>query len=343
MRRSQRGFSLIEMLIVVAVISVIMILVYSLLEETIHTTMFNESHNDLAIMSQRAVNLLQAEVIQTRIAYEEDATGAEYRSALAFPAGSPPIWADSFLPIFNESGELDPDAAGARNTGNALLIARQLAPLSIMYDHDGSPATANIEFLADRYRFEYVYLSPNSKRFARVYDTLDLMMSTSGEYADFFQLASLGAATDRVVQQIRNAGIQRAWNPGQTLNNSFYDLSGALDDVFDPPINRPTIPIVRSATLLRELLGGRISGRMNYSVAYDPPAALPRIPLPPFVPIRVYAQPDPAEPGFPSGFEVKVVGPARNRKVMTRVVLMSNYRVNSYESQQGFVVTAARF
>jgi len=90
------------------------------------------------------------------------------------------------------------------------------------------------------------------------------------------------------------------------------------------------------------MLGGRISGKMDYSVAYVPTVGS-AIPLPALTPIRVYAQPDSAAPGFPSGFEVKIVGPARNRQVMTRVVLMSNYRVNSYESQQGFVITAARF
>ena len=49
-------------------------------------------------------------------------------------------------------------------------------------------------------------------------------------------------------------------------------------------------------------------------------------------------------PGFPSGFEVKVAGPSRNRKVMTRVVLMSHYAGRKrYEAQQAFVITAARF
>lgn len=349
MRRSQRGFSLIEMLIVLAIISVIMIIVFSLIEETVHTTMFNESHNDLAIMSQRGMNTLQAELLQTRVAFEEDATGAEYRSALAFPAGSPAVWSDSFLPIIDTAGEIEPDAAGTRLTGNALLIARQLPPLSIMYDHDDDITTDDVEFLADRYRFEYVYLSPNPKRFALDYQTLDLMMSTSGEYADFFQLSAMGSATSELARKLITPDspdvvpILRAWDPGQSLNNAFYDLGGALDDTFNAPVNRPTIPILTTKSLFRELLGGRISGKMDYSVAYLAPPPLRPIPLPALTPLSVYAEPDPAEPGFPSGFEVKIVGPARNRKVMTRVVLMSNYRANYFESQQGFVVTAARF
>ena len=256
--------------------------------------------------------------------------------------------ADSFLPVVNETGQIEPDAVGVRNTGNALLIARQLAPLSVMYDHDASLATPDVEYLADRYRFEYVYLSPNPKRFASEFQTVDLMMSTSDVYADFFQLSSLGGATSDVVRKLMAPDdpevqpIQRAWNPGQPLNNAFYSLSGALDDVFNLPLNNPTIPIRTTVSMLRGMLGGRISGKMDYSVAYTSPAGTS--PPPPVLnPIRIYAQPESSDPGFPSGFEVKIVGPARNRQVMTRVGLMSNYRANHYESQQGFVVTAARF
>jgi hypothetical protein len=59
--------------------------------------------------------------------------------------------------------------------------------------------------------------------------------------------------------------------------------------------------------------------------------------------MRVFSWAVSGRPGFPSGLEVKVAGPAGNRQVMTRIVLMSHYGVKSYESQQGFVITAARF
>jgi len=56
-----------------------------------------------------------------------------------------------------------------------------------------------------------------------------------------------------------------------------------------------------------------------------------------------YAQPDANYPKFPAGFEVKIAGPSGHRKVAVRLVLMANYRASTYESQQGFVTTAARF
>lgn len=336
MRHSQRGFSLMEITVVLAIVSVVMILVYSLIEETMQVTMFNESHNDLAILSQSAVNALQAEVVQTKLAFEEDATGSAYRAALTMP-GDVTVWADSLLPVFAAAGQIEPDPVSQRFTGNSLLVARQLEPLTITYDDDGSGLTPEVEFLADRYRFEYVYLARTGvKSFSGSGMSLDLMMSTSGEYADYFQLSSMSAAaTSRVVQKLAAAGLSRAWNPGQALNNAFYTLAGAVDGTFDAPLNAPAIPVVQTKSLLRGLMGGRISGRMDYSVAFGQ--------FPILTPVRVFAQPDPSEPGFPSGFEVKIAGPARNRQVMTRLVLMSHYGVKRYESQQAFVVTAARF
>ena len=347
--RSQRGFSLMEITVVLAIVSVVMILVYSLIEETMQVTLFNESHNDLAILSQSSVNTLQSGIQQARFAFEEDALGTSYRSALTSMPSDVTPWADSRLPLFAAAGEIEPDIASQRFTGNSLLLARQLEPLTVMYDHDGSALTPQVEFLADRYRFEYYFLGrSNAKSFAGSGMTLDLLVSRSAEYADYFQLDSLDTVTTgRIAQRLIAAGMTRAWNPGEQLNSAFYTLAGATDGVFNAPINNATIPVVHTTTLLRPFFGVHddqqrfaggmgISGRIDYSIAFGT-FSLPQ-------PVRVFARPDASKPGFPSGFEVKVAGPTRNRKVMTRVVLMSHYGAKkSYEAQQAFVITAARF
>ena len=334
---NQRGLSLMELLVTMAIVTATMLVIYTMIEETMQTSLFAESHNDLAVMSQRAINTLQTEIVQTRIAFEENALGASYRAALALPAGTT-VWSDSFLPVFqSNTGTIAPDAAGQRFAGNSLLLARQLPPLSITWDHDGNAGTPEIEYLADRYQFEYVYLSrAGVPSFSGSGMTLDLTMSTSREFADYFQLEALSDfATARIVPKLIAAGLQRAWNPGQPLNAAFYNLSGATDGTFNAAVNNPAIAITTTRTLLRGLLGGRISGRMPYSVAFG------AFPIP--TPVRLFAQPIAGEPGFPSGFEVKVAGPARNRQVMTRLVLMSHHSTRRYESQQAFVITAARF
>jgi len=335
--------SLVEILVVLSVVSVLMIIVYKLLEDAMHASMFGESHNDMIIMTQRVVNRLHGEILQSRVAYQEDATGSAYRAALQLPALTK--WTDTLLPVFQTETTLDPDVGNGpdRRAGNSLLIVRQLEPLSVTYDDDGNPNTPDVEFLADRYRFEYEYMvSRNGRSFGGTGFFVDLVESRSVEYADYFQLKSLTSAQLKlVVPKVQAAGITRAWDAGQSIDNAFYDLAPAAGGAFGPVLNKPQITIASTATLLPDMAGGRISGRIDYSIAFTPTA-----PIKPFHiahPMFFYAQPDTTYPKFPAGFEVKIAGPAGHRKVGLRLVLMANYRASTYESQQGFVTTAARF
>ena len=338
MRKSQRGFSLIEITVTLAIVSVIMMVTYQLIEQTMSATMFNESHNDLAVMSQKAVNAIQTEVLQAKLVFEEDAVGKEYRSALTF-AKTPSFWATSLLPVIDpDTNTFTPDGATERLTGNALFLVRQLPPLSVLYDHDGLNNTADVEFLADRYTFQYFYLRREiGISFAGSGQSVDLMRATSEPYADYFQLASVTARPGALVQKLIGAGLKQAWDPGKPLSTAFYDLSAATDGTFGNALNKPAIPVVTIRSMLPGLFGGRISGRMFYSVGFPktPPFPIPQ-------PLSVFARPDASLPGYPAGFEVKIIGPSRNRQVLTRLVLMSHYGRN-YEAQQASVSTAARF
>ncbi len=341
---SQRGMSLIEIIIVLAVVSVLLLIVYKLLEDAMHASMFAESHNDMTIMTQRVVNRLQSEIMQSRVAYQEDATGSAYRAALQLPA-SPAKWTDMLLPVFQTETTLDPDAGNGddRRAGNSLLIVRQLEPLSVMYDNDANPATPDVEFLADRYRFEYEYLvSNNARNFGGAGFYLDLMESRSFEYADYFQLKGLTSAQLKsVVPKVQAAGISRAWDPGQVIDSAIYDLAPAAAGAFGSALIKPQIAIAKTSTLLPDIRGGRISGKMDYSIAFTPTAPLKAFPI--RYPMFFYAKADAAYPKFPAGFEVKIAGPSGHRKVGIRLVLMSNYGAGTVESQQGFVTASARF
>lgn len=341
MRQSEKGFSLIEVTVVLGIVSVLMIVVYSMIEQTMRSTMFNESHNDLAILTQGAVNAMQTEVLQTKMVFQEDSLGTSYRTALQLPTQYP-LWTDSLLPVIQPEVAIGPDTS-TRYTGNSILLARQLAPLTLTYDDDGNSGTPEIEFVADRYVFQFIYLTAVTQpSFSGSGRTLDLVMASSAQYADYFQLSSMSqTAISRIVPKLIAANIARAWNPGQPIASAFYALSGATDGTFDAPVANARIATASSKSLLPGLRGGRISGKMNYSVAFVPTS--PAQPYPLRIPIRVFAPAVTGRPGFPSGLEVKIAGPSGNRQVMTRLVLMSHYGAKSYESQQGFVTTAARF
>src|SRR5438270_6801691 len=107
---SQRGMSLAEVLVTMTVVSALAVIAYSMLEQASRVALFNESHNDLTIMSQRAVNALQNDIIQTHRAFEEDATGRAYRAALQLPPAQP-VWSDTLLPIIEtDTTSIAPDS-----------------------------------------------------------------------------------------------------------------------------------------------------------------------------------------------------------------------------------------
>src|SRR4051812_16940256 len=66
--RNQRGMSLVEIVTTLAIVSVLMLIVYAMMDDAMRAAMFGESHNDMTIMTQRAVNRLQTEVLQSRVA-----------------------------------------------------------------------------------------------------------------------------------------------------------------------------------------------------------------------------------------------------------------------------------
>ncbi|HEX7151089.1 MAG TPA: prepilin-type N-terminal cleavage/methylation domain-containing protein [Thermoanaerobaculia bacterium] len=356
--KQQRGFSLMEIIVVLALVSGLMIVVYTLIDETLQTAMFNESHNDLTIMSQRAVNQMHVELLQSSMAFEDNTLGNQYRTALQIPATTP-VMPNTLLPVFDTATAVNPDTGtgAARRTGNSLLIVRVLAPLEssadprehkpVLYDHDNDAAnpspTPEIELPIDRYRFEYFFLSRNAGRsFGGAGYYLDLVRAASDEYVDFTQLSSLNATQlRRVTSQLWTYGYRRAWDPGQPVPSAFYDLGRPrITGAFDPPIANANIPIAKSASILPEMRGGRIAGRMEYSVAFRPTA---RPPFPIRQPVSMYAQQNAALPAFPAGFEVKIAGPSGFRRAFVRLVLVSNYRATNYESQQATVTTATRF
>jgi hypothetical protein len=266
-------------------------------------------------------------------------------------------WTNSRLPFFKVGvidttpdpdvfipAEFDRDAPGDDDpyTGNSLLLARQLEPIEFAYDHDQTeptpgtctpnPATPDVVFQGDQYRFEYYYLAENNSRnFAGMGNYLDVIEAHSQSFADYFQLSTMdNCQRPQVVDGLIAAGITQAWDPGKDAATAFYNLvgGGGLD-----PAGVPVLSLVKQKTMMPELRGGRISGRMEYSVGYNANA------------ITNYTFPDPipyfalANNNFPGGLEFKGVDNAGVKKILSRIVILSQYGGNM-ESQANYVITS---
>lgn len=358
-RSSERGLSLIEMLVTLAISVTVIAVVMTIIEEAMKMSLFVESHNDLAVMSQRPTNNIQKEVLQAKTIFGEDAIGTPYRtkieSIISAPAVNTPDAPGSLLPIVNGGGVLAPDTGGVRTTGNCLLVARQLTPIQVSVAADGTdPVTfPAITFMADRYQFEYFYLTRNATRKFRGGDySLDLYRYRSIPYADYFQLSGVTSnlsTTQRTalatsIKAPAGANLLIAWNPGLDLLSSFYTIDANL--AFPPAslltVSTSLLAMQDNISLLPELLKGRISGKMDYTVAYKIGTA-PGTPIPGLSglnPVPIYFEAGGTTTPLDCGFEVKVVGPLGSRRVLTRLVLYSNYGVSKFGSQEGFVITS---
>ena len=334
----ERGLSLIEVTVVLLLLVLVAAILYELVLGVTRASMFTESRNDVAAIGQRVVNSIQRELIQSKLVLQENSTGAGYRTlfANALPAGVS-VWSNSRMPILDSNTSLispDPGPNSISNrTGNSMIVVRQLTPLAIPYDHDNNAGTPNINFMADRYQFQYYFLRQNTSRsFGGFGYYLELMQAKSQTFADYFQLSTIPVNGSQVIMGLRaqSPSITMAWNPGKAVNApAFYNLNamGTLMGNFSPTFS------VTTASMTPEFAGGRISGKMEYSVGLNAST-----PLAVSDPIPMYAT---ANANFPGGAEFMVVGPAGSRKVLTRLVLVAE-SMRQISSRESVVITSAR-
>jgi hypothetical protein len=350
--------TLIEVIVVVAISSVIMIIAYDLIEGAMRTSLFVESHNQLAQLSQRPINAMNVDAFQSKVIYQNDTAGQSFLAMVVaqLPA-SFPIQAGFRLPLANASTNMfapDDSSAGVHYVGNCLLVLKQLNPLSIKWDNSVSGTGGTfVNFPADVYRFDFYYLSRNTKRsFGNAGYFVDLIRWRSVEYADYNQLSTFFAGSfvasqkNAIVSGLSAQGITIAVDASgsQPAASSFYTIGagGTLTVIATPTIAKladdKTKQIYGCQSILPELGTGSVSGKMLYSVGF-----IPASPATPFVlrdPIPKYAYSDTSLPGYVTGFENKIVGSGASQKTLLRLVLMSNYSASKFDSEEGFGIVS---
>ncbi|HET6268370.1 MAG TPA: type II secretion system protein [Acidobacteriota bacterium] len=370
--KRQRGFTIIEAMVTVLLLSLVMIIFYELMISTMRTTMFVESHEDLLTVGQRVVNQVQSAVLESRMIFENDhvvnsvtdTTGTDYIQLYVDSGLSPLPMTDSRLPIVDTNtgptAILDPDTGSETWVGNELLLARHLEAVPVPYDNDSNNATPDIPFLVDRYRLEFYYLATNTARnFNGIGHYIEVYESKSEILYDYFQLSSAfstmtaaqkaqisgellalpaGLPTTPVNEATRlevTGPLSEGWDPGKPPDNSFY----ALDSSGNFTLNASHLLTLKTASLMPEFRGGRLSGRMEYSVAPNCDTALANGHFGPFditdkVPLFGIVTGE-----FSGGFEFKIVGASGSRSVWNRLVLLSQHS-GYVQSQANVVITA---
>ncbi len=326
--RNERGVTILEVTVSLALLLVVSTIFYEAYIGTMRAGEFLESHGDLNQYGQKAVNTIKADLMQGRYLFQNDTLGQGYMSHITLTGLAPQ--ADTRLPQIDVNGTLVPDTGSQTRVGNALLIARQVAPLSMQIDVNSDGTTETV--LADRYQFYMVFTAQNTARkFPGLNYYLDLATAASPMYADYFQLMGYTATVrSQIVANMVAAGVTMAWNNGQTIDNAFYAMASSGN--LTGPTSAPTITMPANS-LIPQLKGGRVSGNMVYSVGITTTPAIASVD-----PISQFGIPG---GNFPGGFETLVVGPAGARKIMVRLCLLSQYG-NKVNSQVNFVTATTQ-
>ncbi len=318
MRRLQRrdnGFSLMEIMVVMAVSTIVLLVVLSMIDEASKISFFNESHNDLSVYSQRPMNTIQTELLQAKTIFMNTTAGNAYLTEFTanLPSSATPV-PNLTLPTINSAGPLQPDTGGNNYTGNCLLIAKQLRPMAVALAADGTDPTdfPAVTYNVDRYQFEMFYPVRNTAaNFSFTGRSDDLYRARSIVFADYFQLSNdittlstsqktaLSTAIRKCPEKIppkdeagntvttaQAAGcIATAWNPGQPLASAFYTIDNNLAfPVASGPLAAASVQITVGSnqagntllgSMIPELFRGKISGSMKYTVAFRTGTSMP--------------------------------------------------------------------
>lgn len=310
--RAVRGLTLIELMVSLAIFSVIALAAMSFMVTSVRVNYTVEAQADTSNMGQQALDQLRSSLAQSKKLLDVESGFLP----LIDLASAPEPAGEIRLPKIEPNGSLTPragskDGAYAKSSvGNAILFVEALPPFQ-------DPKSKR---LIDRYRFVLYYVAKKEGRIAHVPYMLDLVRVESAPYADFTQVDALEAEIENgVIAALEATGVGHAWDPGAPAIAAFSRLSGGRLVV--PPEPKHGIVPARVVSALPGI--GRMqrgAGMIGYSIAPNDGEVPIRTAVPKFAQVA---------DGFPNGFEVLVTGPGHGRKVLVRLVLVG-------EAQQRF-------
>ncbi|HJT23343.1 MAG TPA: prepilin-type N-terminal cleavage/methylation domain-containing protein [bacterium] len=353
-RLSACGFTLVELLIAVAILAIIMPAMVLLLTKTRQSFSADEMHMQLKACNEQTINRVHLSLASNRHIFEGDAAGVSFLGRVQLMAGTPPVLTGSKLPILMSSttGSLSPNSTGflPANIGNSIFFLAYDAPQTYL-PGAGKPAsitTAPATLIAnnssaapqtviiDLYRFYYYYLSTTNPHSASSFPSYGLVEWQSIQYADYGQVSGISDSTlmANVSQGLMNQGVSFVVDPTAGAPASlFYDLqSGAY----------PTSDTARSITQYRYTVfrtpgNGILSGGFWYGISPNSSLWTQQTAAPAKVPL--YAS---ASSAFPGGFEVGLSGPNAGREVLLRSVLVAKGSAPKVEVDDMNTVVEAR-
>jgi hypothetical protein len=304
-RGRESGLSLVEVLVAIGILSFLLLVVLQASMTVGDSSSAVESYNTVLVETQKVTAQLHEDVATARKLYEDDALGQTYLKFIDY--GGLPLLSSSLLPLIEPLGEFHQDVVGDRRTGNVLLLVGEMSPFDFTAPSNGKDYRVSV------FRLIAYYVADGGSPVAQGLSAFDLVRWESEAFADFTTLSSITDATARqevVGGLVSNARINWAWDPTQTVDAAFFELTTDIS-----PSPEPTF-IIPPSNMNNRLPKGWYRFR-NAAIAPNNSVTMTEAAVPKFAQKVPAAGPN---PGFPHGFEVKVVGPSGARKIKVRVV-----------------------
>ena len=327
-RQARSGFTLVELLIAIAVFAIVVPVMVTFFSTVIKNFTSFEATNQLKKTNQESLNRIHLKLKSCKRIF----TRADGSYVVKISTSEYPGLSASKLPNIEVTGSLVPGNAVfiSSNAGNSLLFANNDSTQILENVQDAGAVNRTVYI--DLYRFNYYYLSTKNPKTIFDKPSCVLMEWRSVRYADWNQLVS---STDTIkitntVIALRNSGILYSWNPSASSATGFFTLggSGVITSSATHQIQRDKYKI------LTQMTTGIMGGGYRYGISPNS-AGWGRAPKV----VPVYAT---ASGNFPSGFEVVIVGSAGARKVLVRSVLVAQGSMKSILADERLIISSAR-
>ncbi len=322
---SKKGISLVEMMVAVAVMSIIVLAVSPMFTLTQKGYSSMEAHNALKMSGQETINRIGNKLTQCKRFFDGSAASTPFLARVSI--ASPTLLAGSKLPIVEETGTLSPSSSTfvASSVGNSVFFASIEAPCDV------SVGAESVRI--DSYQFNYYFLAEDGTASLGPQRKIVIWEWHSKFYVDYIQIMSISNVTKRnsVVSILFSSGTTYAWDPSATnVNSAFYLLSaggGITAEATHVILQDSLKPMIKMIT-------GVTAGGFRYGVSPNTGSA--------FKSSQKVPNFATANAKFPSGFELVVIGPNSSRQVFLRFVSVAQGSFSGYIADEEVLLATVR-
>lgn len=219
--RAAGGFTLVEAMVVLALITVMSMALNYAVRATLSADQQFETSARAAQQSQRLVHRIAARVGSSRRILGGDAVGEGYLAACDLSRF--PMAPDARLPMIDETGDLGPDEAGSRSTGNVIVLVSETA---------GSPCVADADAgevrMIDTYRLIVIYPHVVDRSIIQGGPPIrDVVIWYSRPFPSLQQVMEIPSKDHResVISDLEDRyGFTHGWDPRLPVEQAFYEF-----------------------------------------------------------------------------------------------------------------------